>query len=152
LESGRKIWFLGGLATIHIGPDDTGGGFALLERRAPAGEQAPLHVHRADDEGFYLLEGRVTLWVGPDRTDLEPGDFALAPHGIPHTYRVESGEGARWLITSSDGSFARFVEAYGEPAEDETPPEPGEPDLERLTALGEEHGIEILGPPGTLPG
>jgi uncharacterized cupin superfamily protein len=108
-------------------------------------------VHHTDDEGFYLLEGRLALWVGPDRIDLEPGQFALAPHGVPHTYRVEAEEGARWLVTSSDASFDRFVRAYGEPAVEDRLPDPAEPDVERLTQLAEEHGIEILGPPGALP-
>lgn len=147
----RRIWFLTNLATIHISADDTNGNFSLLESKAPAGDQPPLHLHREDDEGFYLLEGRLSLWVGRDRIELEPGEFALAPHGIPHTYRVESEDGARWLVTSSDGSFDRFVAAYGVPAQDDRLPDRGEPDVERLTALADEHGIEILGPPGALP-
>jgi quercetin dioxygenase-like cupin family protein len=146
----ERIWFLGGLVTVHI-PADAGLGFSLVESVVPQGEQPPLHLHRQDDEGFYLLEGKLTLWVGRDRIELEPGQFALAPHGVPHTYRVESEEGARWLVTSSDASFDRFVRAYGEPARENRLPDPAPPDVERLAALAEEHGIEILGPPGTLP-
>jgi quercetin dioxygenase-like cupin family protein len=144
-----RIWFLGGLVTVHI-PADAGLGFSLVESLVPQGQQPPLHRHREDDEGFYLLEGKLTLWVGPERIELEPGQFALAPHGIPHTYRVESKE-ARWLVTSSDASFDRFVRAYGEPAAEDRLPGPSEPDLDRLNALAAEHGIELLGPPGALP-
>jgi quercetin dioxygenase-like cupin family protein len=147
----ERIWFLGGLVTVHI-PAEAGLGFSLVESRAAQGEQPPLHLHKADDEGFYLLEGKLTLWAGSDRIDLKPGQFALAPHGVPHTYRVESEEGARWLVTSSDASFDRFVRAYGDPATENRLPDSVEPDVERLAALAEEHGIEILGPPGTLPG
>jgi quercetin dioxygenase-like cupin family protein len=146
----ERIWFLGGLVTVHI-PAEAGLGFSLVESFVPEGQQPPLHLHRTDDEGFYLLEGRLTLWFGDRRLELSPGDFALAPRGVPHTYRVESAEGARWLVTSSDASFDRFVRAYGEPATEAVLPEPVEPDLERLAALAEQHGIEILGPPGTLP-
>jgi quercetin dioxygenase-like cupin family protein len=145
----ERIWFLGGLVTVHI-PADAGLGFSLVESLVPQGQQPPLHQHREDDEGFYLLEGRLTLWVGRDRIELEPGHFALAPHGVPHTYRVESKE-ARWLVTSSDASFDRFVRAYGEPAAEDRLPDPSEPDLDRLNTLAAEHGIEILGPPGALP-
>jgi quercetin dioxygenase-like cupin family protein len=146
----RQVWFLGSLATIHIGAEDTGGRFSMLEMVTPAGNQPPLHVHRSDDEGFYLLDGRLTLWAGADRIELEPGDFALAPHGVPHTYRVESAE-ARYLVTSSEASFDRFVRAYGEPAPEARLPDPSPPDLDRLNALAAEHGIELLGPPGALP-
>jgi quercetin dioxygenase-like cupin family protein len=149
-EASDRIWFLGGLVTVHI-PAGAGLGFSLVESFVPKGQQPPLHLHRTDDEGFYLLEGRLTLWVGPNQIDLEPGQFALAPHGVPHTYRVESEGGARWLVTSSDASFDRFVRAYGEPATEVRLPDPSEPDLDRLNSLAEEYGIEILGPPGTLP-
>jgi hypothetical protein len=82
---------------------------------------------------------------------LERGEFALAPHGVPHTYRVESEAGARWLVLSSTGDFDRFVAAYGVPAPERRLPDPTEPDLDRLAELAAEHDIELLGPPGTLP-
>src|SRR4051794_15339391 len=84
-ESLRRIWFLDHLVTIHLSAEDTDGRFSMLETAAPAGDQPPLHVHRTDDEGFYLLEGSLSLWVGPERIDLQPGEFVLAPHGVPHT-------------------------------------------------------------------
>jgi quercetin dioxygenase-like cupin family protein len=149
-EGPERIWFLGGLVTVHI-PADAGLGFSLVESLVPQGQQPPLHLHREDDEGFYLLGGRLILWVGHDRIDLEPGQFALAPHGIPHTYRVDSEEGARWLVTSSDASFDRFVRSYGEPATEDRLPDPSEPDIDRLNAVAAQHGIEILGSPGMLP-
>ena len=147
----ESIWFLRNLATIHLTAEETPAGFSLLESWGPAGDQPPLHVHRDDDEGFYVLEGRVRLWVGTEQVELDRGMFALAPHGIPHTYRVESDAGARWLITSSTGDFDRFVAAYGVPATERRLPDPVEPDLERLAALATQHGIELLGPPGALP-
>jgi quercetin dioxygenase-like cupin family protein len=147
----RRIWFFTGLATIHLSAEDTNNKFSLLETLAPAGDMPPLHVHRTDDEGFYLLEGSLTLWVGPERIDLQPGEFVLAPHGVPHTYRVQSDDGARWLVTSSDASFARFVAAAGVSATENRLPDPTEPDIDRLSKLAAEHGIDILGPPGALP-
>ena len=147
----RNIWFLGCLATVHLSGEDTNGRFSLVEMLTPHGEQPPLHVHRDDDEGFYVIEGRVTLWYGDRRLELGAGDFALAPHGIPHTYRVESEDGARMLVTSSTAEFDRFVADVGEPAAELRLPDPAAPDIERLVAISAEHGIEILGPPGTLP-
>jgi quercetin dioxygenase-like cupin family protein len=147
----RSIWFMGNLVTIHLTAEETPAGFSLVESWAPAGNQPPLHLHRADDEGFYVLEGRLRLWVGDGEMALEPGRFALAEHGIPHTYRVESEAGARWLVLSSTGEFDRFVAAAGVAAPERRLPDPAEPDLERLAELADQHGIELLGPPGALP-
>ena len=135
---------------MHI-PAEAGLGFSLVESLVPEGQQPPLHLHHTDDEGFYLLEGRLTIWFGDSRLELCPGDFALAPAAFRTPTGSESAEGARWLVTSSDASFDRFVRAYGEPAPEAVLPEPVDPDLERLAALAGQHGIEILGPPGALP-
>jgi quercetin dioxygenase-like cupin family protein len=147
----ERVWFLGSLATIHLSAEEAGTPFSLVEMRCPAGEQPPLHVHESDDEGFYVLEGEVELWVGSEHHRLSAGEFLLAPHGVPHTYLV-SDPGARMLVTSSDGSFDRFVASYGEPATEDRLPDPGPPDLARLERLADEHGITLLGPPGALPG
>jgi quercetin dioxygenase-like cupin family protein len=147
----RSIWFLRNLQIIHLTAEESGGGFSLVETWAPEGDQPPLHVHRDDDEGFYVLEGRIRLWFGENEVELGPGDFALAPHGVPHTYRVESEDGARILVTSSTGDFDRFVAEYGVPAAERRLPDAGEPDVSRLAEVAAAHDIEILGPPGTLP-
>jgi mannose-6-phosphate isomerase-like protein (cupin superfamily) len=140
------IWFIHDLAEILAEGDHS-----VLEMRAPAGDQPPLHVHHDSDEGFYVLEGEVTVWAGDDCRVLGPGQFALGPKGVPHTYRVTSAEAARMLVTSSNGSFAAFVRAYGEPAPSRELPPRDAPDVERLGRLAAEHGIELLGPPGMLP-
>src|SRR5215210_3891625 len=118
---------------------------------APAGDQPPLHAHRDDDEGFYLLEGEVTFWAGDEQRTLQPGEFVLGPKGVPHTYRVSDAGPARFLVTASTGAFAAFVQAYGEPVPRRELPERTPPDAERLGRLAAEHGIDLLGPPGMLP-
>ncbi len=142
------IWFIHNLADVLVASDSYG----LIEMHAASGDQPPLHVHRDEDEGFYVLEGEVCLWAGEERILLRPGQFANAPAGVPHTYRVVSEEKARFLVTSPTGDFVRFVLAFGEPAERRELPTPtGPPDAERLGRLAAEHGIDLLGPPGMLP-
>ena len=107
----------------------------------PAGDMPPLHVHHSSDECFYVIEGEVTLYLpGAERT-LGPGDFILAPRGVPHTYRVGE-EPCHWLVVSQPAGFERFVAAVA--ALDEPTPD-------ELAAIAADHDIEILGPPGTLP-
>lgn len=69
------------------------------------------------------------------RTEIacRPGDFVLAPRGIPHAYRVGERP-ARWLVMSSPAGFERFVVAVA--ALDKRDPV-------TLTALAAEHDIEI---------
>ena len=144
----ERLWFIASRAEILEARED----FSLIRILAPAGDQPPLHVHEHDDEGFYVLAGSMTLWVGdaPPVT-LVPGEFALAPHGVPHTFRV-GDTGGEFLITSTAGAFAAFVAEAGEPAEAPgLPTLHGPPDVDRLTRIASSHGITFLAPPGTLP-
>ena len=151
----REIWFVGTRAEIRVSSDETEGRLSIVEVTGGRGDMPPLHVHHTDDEVFHLLEGELTLFHGSEQVTLRAGETALAPRGVPHTYRIESPEGARVLVASSPGGFDRYVAAIGRPAEGPgLPPEPIVPDLEAAAELAAETGyeVELLGPPGALPG
>jgi quercetin dioxygenase-like cupin family protein len=139
------LWFLRNRVRIHISGQETDGALALLESTGPAGDHTPLHVHRDDDEGFYVLEGELTLWVGDDEHVLRAGESILAPRGVPHTLRVGDRPG-RWLVTSTPAGFEAFVRSVARPTPADALPDPAE-----LASVAAQHGIEILGPPGMLP-
>jgi quercetin dioxygenase-like cupin family protein len=130
--------FLGTRARILASADELG----LVDMvELPAGHMPPLHVHRNEDEGFYVLEGRITLYLPGRSIELGPGEFALAPRDVPHAYEVGDAP-ARCLTTSTPGGFERFVAAVAAV---------GDVDPATLTGIAAEHGIEILGPPGLRP-
>jgi mannose-6-phosphate isomerase-like protein (cupin superfamily) len=136
-------WFNDTRVRVHSG--------SLVESQARQGNMPPLHVHD-EDETFFVLEGRISLHTPGGRVEVGPGESAFGPRGVPHTYRVESEEDARWLVTTSAGEFAAFVAETSAPAANggyaplEEMPAP-----ETLAAAAARHGIEILGPPGALP-
>ena len=147
----QPLWFLANLAVIHARSEETNGAYGVVEMTGAKGDMPPLHVHRDDDEAFYVLEGRLRVYVGDVVRELGPGDFALAPRGIPHVYEVVSDEPARWLALSN-GGFDAFVEEVSVPAEQHSlPPTVQGPDPELLREIAARHGIELLGPPGTRP-
>jgi quercetin dioxygenase-like cupin family protein len=144
----ERLWFIANLAEVL----DAGEGRSLVRMHCPPGDQPPLHVHEREDEGFYVLSGSLTLWAGdaPPRT-LGPGEYALAPRGVPHTYKA-GDEGAVALVSAAPGNFVPFLREAGEPAaRPELPVLDGPPDAERLARIAAAHGITILGPPGMLP-
>ena len=118
---------------------------------ARRGDMPPLHVHRREDEVFYLLEGRVSLHLAGSSLEIGPGQAAFAPRDVPHVYGVES-ETARWLAIATPAGFDAFVREVGEPApEDVLPPVGRAHDPARIAEIGARRGIELLGPPGTMP-
>ena len=135
--------FLGCRARILSDAASSGGLLGLIEMDAPAGDRSPLHVHHAEDEGFYVLDGEVMLFMPGEALTLRAGDFFLAPRGIPHTYEVGERP-ARWLVTSTPAHFEAFVAEVAAAGEAATDPE-------RIGAIAAQHQIEILGPPGARP-
>jgi quercetin dioxygenase-like cupin family protein len=136
------IDFLGNPARILVDGETSGGAYCLVESSGPRGDMPPLHKHHSDDEAFYVLDGRLTLFAGDRAIDLPAGACAFAPRGVAHTYRVES-ESARWLVMGSPAGFERFVRDVAEAGSGVGPAE--------LTEIAGRHGIELLGPPGVLP-
>ena len=145
------IWFIDNLARIRVAGTDSDGRLAVVESEGRRGDMPPLHVHRRDDEAFYVLEGELSLHLPGRSQTLCTGEAFVAPKDIPHAYRVES-ETARWLAIVTPAGFDDFVREVGEPAPEETlPPEGREHDPARLAETAARFGIELLGPPGTLP-
>ena len=142
------IWFLNTLMVVKAGGDDTRDGFTLIECEVPAEFGPPPHIHHDEEEGFYVLEGEVTVTCGEQTWTVDPGGFALLPRGIPHSFQVSETGNAKVLQITSPAQFERFAAEAGEPAEAMVLPEPTEPDVEKLLAIAAKYGNEILPPPG----
>jgi quercetin dioxygenase-like cupin family protein len=147
-------WFFNQLAEILIRGEETDGRVDMIEMTNSPGDWPPLHVHHDQDETWYVLEGEITVYTPGAERVLRAGDFLLAPRGVPHTYRT-GDEGARTIVQSSPAGFAAFVEAVSRPADAPVPPPPAGPptpeQAAQVAAVAAEHGIELLGPPGTRP-
>jgi mannose-6-phosphate isomerase-like protein (cupin superfamily) len=149
--STEQLWFLNTLHSVHVPHDQGEDGISVMETLAPYGDSPPLHVHQTEDETFHVLEGELRMRAGDTEVRIGVGETMLAPKRVPHTYRVESRAGARWLVITRRGEFERFVRALSRPAErPELPADQGPPTPEQANALAaaaREHGIEIVGPP-----
>lgn len=146
---GEAFWFFGTLVTIKSSAETTAGRVAVTANLAPHGAGSPLHVHRREDEWFYVIEGELTFWVGGQVTAAPAGSFVYGPRDIPHTFIVSSEE-ARFLLVTEPAGFEAFIRAVGAPAPrlEIPPPATAPPDIEQLTRVAAGYGLEILGPPG----
>jgi quercetin dioxygenase-like cupin family protein len=147
--AGDARWFLGALATIKASGETTGGRVAVTENWAPRGHGSPLHVHRNEDEWFYVLSGELTFWIDGDVTTATAGSFVYGPRDLPHTFTVSSDE-AHFLLVIEPAGFENFLLELSQPAQSRTlPPASVEaPTLETMMAAAATYGLEILGPPG----
>jgi quercetin dioxygenase-like cupin family protein len=147
-NEGEARWWFGALAEIKATAADTGGQMTIVEVTEPPGAKAPLHVHRRDDEGFWVLEGDVTFEVGDTTIEAGPGDYVFGPRDIPHRFTV-GDQGCRMLFILVPGGIEDVIRATSEPAPSRTLPpppeaEPSPEEIEGLKAIVKGHGYELL--------
>ena len=144
-DEGEARWWFGTLAVIKTTAAETGGQLTIIEVTNPPGFEAPLHVHHREDEGFWILEGDVTLEVGDTTIEASAGDYAFGPRDIPHRYSV-GDSGCRMLFLMVPGGMEEVVRATSVPAASRTlpPPPDEEPDINAIKAIVKEHGYELL--------
>ena len=142
-DEGEALRSFGQLIVVKASSETTDGRVAVFDTLGPRGSGSPLHVHRREDEWFYVLEGDLTFWVGGRVINAPAGAFVYGPRDIAHTFIVAS-EQAHFLLVTEPGGFDAFVRAAGQPAERlEIPPVPTEPpDITGPTTLAATFGIE----------
>jgi mannose-6-phosphate isomerase-like protein (cupin superfamily) len=140
---GEPRWFFGMLAEVKASAADTAGQYTLVEVTAPPGLAAPLHVHYTEDEGFYVLEGDVTMVVGDETVELASGQHASGPRDVPHRFTV-GPDGARMLWVLTPGGFEDLIDEASVPAEAPTVPPPSVLPPENAAEIVRRHGNELL--------
>jgi quercetin dioxygenase-like cupin family protein len=87
---------------------------SMFEWTIPAGFSTGLHVHRVQEETFYVLEGECDWQVGDERLRAGPGAFLFLPPGVPHNIANASDKIARVLMTVSPPGHERYFEELAE--------------------------------------
>lgn len=132
--------FEGDTFYTKVSTKDTDGDLYIYESSRVKKGGPPLHVHPAQDEWWYVLEGEFTIKVGDQLYQAKPGDSVFGPRGVPHAFaKTNEGNGKllmtfqpagkmeAFFIASSEGKLAKMT-----PAEQED--------------FKKQHGFERVGP------
>jgi len=129
--------------TYKVLTADSQGALFVLEQSNHKPGGPTRHLHHAQDELFYALEGEYIVEVGADRFRLKPGDSVLGPRGIPHAWAFAGGVPGRLLI-----SFAPAGQMEAFFAERERRLKPGTYSSgDSGAAFLHAYGRELIGPP-----
>ena len=142
---GRTIAVVGDVYRFLATGEDTDGKYALWEAIVPPGGGPPPHVHSREEEGFYVLEGEITFTVNGEQVVAMAGTFANMPVGTPHSFKNESSQPARMLISVAPAGLERMFFEFGVPLPEgsTTALPPTKEEIEKLLAVAPSYGIEI---------
>jgi mannose-6-phosphate isomerase-like protein (cupin superfamily) len=119
---------------LRLGSPD--GTFVVVEWTAAADTSrerpiAGLHLHRDEDEAWYVLDGRLGFRVGDEDLTAGPGEGVLVPRGTPHTYWNAGESESRYLLVMGPRTAALVEELH-------------RPGVSDYAALFEAFGSELL--------
>jgi len=95
---------------LRLSAEATGGRMEIIEYSGSAAP--PTHVHRDRDEGFYILEGTFTFFVGDETIEAKPTTTLFVPRGTPHRFTHEPG--SRAVIVITPAGLEGFFRTLGE--------------------------------------
>ena len=144
-HEGRTIAVVGDVYRFLATGDDTNGKYAMFEAIVPPGGGPPPHVHSREEEGFYILEGEITFTINGERIVATAGMFANMPVGTPHSFKNESRNPAKMLISVAPAGLEKMFFEFGVPLAEgaTTALPPTKEEIEKLLAIAPKYGIEI---------
>ena len=74
----------------------------------------PRHLHRNEDEVYYVVEGEHVYQCGDEEFQVGPGDLVFLPRGIPHAHRRVVPRTGRLIGMTFPGGFEGFFRILAE--------------------------------------
>jgi quercetin dioxygenase-like cupin family protein len=147
----RFIAVAGGVYTILLSGEETGGRYCLIEMQVPPGAGPPPHRHDFE-EMFTILDGEIDLTFRGTMQKATAGVTVNIPANAPHAFKNNGGKPARMLCMCSPAGQEEFFMAVGQPVASRTAPAPKpSPEqqseaMNKARALAPKFRTELLGP------
>jgi len=139
-SAARVLPLFGGDIRIAMPADGTSDGFSAFEDVRQPGDGPPWHIHNGEDELFRVVSGRFRMKCGDAEFDANPGDCAILPRGVPHSF-VNTGDTAGTMFcVVQPGGFERFFLEIADAGL--RIPE----DMGRILEIAGRYRLELLGP------
>ena len=119
---GKNLTLAGQPMRFLVTGDDTKH-TSMFDWTLPSGFSTGLHVHRIQEETFYVLEGECEWKVGDQKIRATPGTYLFIPPGVPHDIANASGRPARVLMTVSPPGHERYFEELVKLVSHSSPPD-----------------------------
>lgn len=139
---GKALLVLPGeTVTLKATSADTNGAYTLIEVTDEPQAGPPMHLHRREDEAFYILEGTFAFQVGDRALTATAGCFMTAPKGVPHSYKNIGTTPARMLALFIPAGIENFFEDLSKLTA------AGTLDIDSIVAVAAKQEIEVVPPP-----
>lgn len=143
---GCHIAVAGDVYTYLASAEDTNGQYALLKAVVHPGGGPPPHLHRKEEEAFFILKGELSIFAGGDWLTATAGDWVLAPRDAEHAFTNNTNEPVEMLILLAPAGLEEMFLLTGTPWADpqEAPGRPKATEVKRMMDMAPKYGIEFM--------
>jgi quercetin dioxygenase-like cupin family protein len=120
---GKKVLTLAGRPMTFLVTGEDTKHTSMFDWTLPAGFSTGLHVHRVQEETFYVLEGECEWQVDCQLVRAKPGTYLFIPPGVPHNIANATDKPARMLMTVSPPGHEHYFEKLAKVAALGGPPD-----------------------------
>ena len=89
--------------------------FSLLLNEIQAGYVGSYHQHEVE-HGWYILQGRGTIWIEDEPYEIGPDMAVFAPAGVPHKLASHGDEPLRYVVVYAPAGPEQELRAKGDQA------------------------------------
>lgn len=131
----------GEVARFHLTGKQTGGRLTMWTEITPPNGGPPPHRHAREDEWFVVRKGQFEFFLNGHWHAAPPGTTVYLPRGCVHTFRNSGEREGELLISTSPSGFETYFAECAAVFN-----QPGPPEMERIAAISDRHGIEFVQP------
>lgn len=135
--------------TFLLTGSQTDGAYFVFEAFVLPGNGTPPHIHRREDEAFYVIDGEFEFIIAGETVRVGAGGFVFGRRDVPHHFRNVGSVPGRMVVTVTPAGLDDFFAEIGTRLPDrQTAPLPPSPEaIAKLVEAAPKYGLELL-PPG----
>lgn len=140
---GEKLNFDGEIElTVVIPSSASNGSLVVFEDIVAPGAGPARHIHKAQDEVFFVLEGEFDFEIAGELRHAGAGDIAFVPRGAIHAFKnVDCAPGRLRYMFTPAGSVEQMFQEFHRAGKD------GPLNQDIMSEIALRHGQEFVGPP-----
>jgi quercetin dioxygenase-like cupin family protein len=139
VKSGTTLSLGSAQMVFRVTGEDTGGAYAVLEYIGEQGAGSTRHLHRNEDESFYILDGAMTFRLEGRTVRAGPGEFVSIPRELPHSFENAEQVPVRCMIILRPAGLEGFFVEIDALAREYPQGAPGE----MVQALLDRYGLDF---------
>ncbi len=146
---GHNFWVYGDQDNIKLTSRETGGSLMVMETTVHPHEGPPLHIHRNEDEAFYVVDGEMKVVDNGQESIVGTGALVFMPRNSVHRFENVRETPSVILVMFIPGGFEGYLMEMGTPLVEGQPRPEGPVDYDKVARVAPKYGLEMAHLPPT---